>query len=293
MEDLSDTRDRVQAALAGEPGIVVGLSFVPLEALEGLRWGGRGRAGVLAAACERLCADFAFVPAEEPWAEEAVDHLATVGTEAFWVVPGPFGLVADREGWAETIRDTLASAGDVATLMDAEMSKLLERVRRGARLGVSAIVIAEDLAGTDGLLVAPDYALDEIVTRASRLVEVAAEGMVPAVFHSDGDIRSMLAAIRRSGFAGVHVGGAAPEVFGRVYEAACDEGLSVVGGLTTADMRSGGPVAIDAGSRAGELAIGRGLLVSDDGGITTSEEVGALVTAIEAARDVRGGTGET
>jgi hypothetical protein len=109
---------------------------------------------------------------------------------------------------------------------------------------------------------------------------------MPAILHSDGDIRPLLPAIARAGFAGVHAGGGLGfEAFDRLFWAARDAGLVVVGGLLTGEL--GNAARAEAlGSTIGVLARAGGLLVADDGGITTEREVSGLVTALAAARAV-------
>ncbi|MBN2848449.1 MAG: hypothetical protein JXP72_08390, partial [Coriobacteriia bacterium] len=99
-----------------------------------------------------------------------------------------------------------------------------------------------------------------------------------------GDIRPLLPAIARAGFVAVHAGGGLNvDAFERLFWSARAEGLAVIGGLPTVELRNA--VRAEAlGSRIGVLARAGGLLVSDDGGITTPLEVSALVTALAAAR---------
>jgi hypothetical protein len=109
---------------------------------------------------------------------------------------------------------------------------------------------------------------------------------MPAVFHSDGDVRLLLPAIARAGFVAVHGGGGlGPDAFERLFWTAREEGLAVIGGLLTTELEN--PARAEAlGSRIGVLAQAGGLFVADDGGITTPEEASALVTALAAARDL-------
>ncbi len=282
--DYRSSEARVRAALSGEPLLVAGTTFVPLEAIEGLRWGSRHAPFRLASACENIHADFAFVNASEVWAAEALDRIAECGTATMWVVDGPLGRVAARDGWAPTLRLSASDPMALARAMDSHMSDALEQVRRGVRLKAVAIVIADDLAGAEGPLVSPDYALEEVLPRCAKLVEEAALGAVPSVFHSDGDIRSLLAGIAKSGFIAVHPGGLTAAHFESVLTAAKRARLQVLGGIEGEALRAGLPAAVAAGTRAAVLAQAGGLLLSDDGGISTPEELAALVEAFAAAR---------
>ncbi len=278
-----DTPD-VLTILGGATGIVAGMSMVPSSALAELEGGAQSAPALAVAACSRLAPDFLFVPAWEPWADEASDRVASCGTDVFWVVPGPFGVVAERDGWSETLHRTLSDTEGLRTDLTAALPALVEHVRRGARLDVKAVVVADDLAGSSGMLVSPDFALDVLLPLLGQLADAAAEQAIPAVLHSDGDTRVLLHAVRRFGFAGVHPGGLTVDEFEKFFDSARREGLGVLGGIDGESLRSGTPSAIAAGERVAVLALRGGLLLCDDGGITTGSEVSALMSAINAAR---------
>lgn len=277
--------ERLRAALGGEPLIVAGFSFVPTEAFDALRWESRRAPALVAAACSRMQPDFAFIPSGEVWAAEAVDRIGECGVASVWAVDGPFGRVAGRDGWSATLRDTVAAPTELSSALHSVMPAALEDIRRGIRLGAAAIVVADDLAGADGLLMPPDFVLDDLMPRYSELAEEAALGAVPTIFHSDGDIRPFLPALRRAGFAAVHPGGLAQHAFDALLEAAraCD--LAVLGGLAGETLERGGPAVLKMALRAAATAAAGGLLVADDGGIVTGDQVGWLVTAMQAVRD--------
>ncbi|MHB9004120.1 MAG: hypothetical protein ACYC6C_08645 [Coriobacteriia bacterium] len=258
---------------------------MPAEAFEGLRLESRRAPALVAAACSRMQPDFAFVSASEVWAAEAVDKIGECGVAAVWAVGGPFGRVAAREGWSETLRDTAARPSELSGKLYAEMPVILEEIRRGVRLGVAAIAIADDLAGSQGPLMPPDFILDELMPKYSAFAEEAALGAVPSVFHSDGDMRPFVPALRRAGFWAVHSGGLAPEAFEALLELARGHELRVIGGLSSATLDAGGPQVMKRAMRVAAMAADGGLLVADDGGIVNSEQVAWLVTALQTVRD--------
>lgn len=275
---------RVREALAGAPVVTAGMTFVPEDALSGLKWGGRARPALLAAACSRLEPDFAFVTADRVWADEAVDRLLECGVAPLWAVSGPLGRLAAATSWQDVIKRSVRAPRELAQDMDAVMHGALEQVRRGVRLDVTAVVVADDVAGAAGPLVAPDFVLDEVLPRCAALAEEAVAHAVFAAFHSDGDLRPFLAAIARAGFAAVHPGGLTSPAFEELLMAARVAGLAVIGGISGDALREGGPRLVREATQAGIFARAGGLLVADDGGITTSAEVASLVEAIAAAR---------
>lgn len=238
----------------------------------------------LVSACGVLGASFAFVPPGAPWAAEAVAMLLDVDIAPFWVVDGPLWPVVREEGELQGLRATLTEPERVGESIEAKLDGVLQQLADGARLGVRAIVLAEDLAGTSGPLIAPDFAIGELLPRYTRLVQAAGALGLPCVLHSDGDIRPLLPAIARSGFVAVHAGGGLDfERFDRLFWAARGEGLAVIGGLLTGEL--GNPARAEAvGSTIGVVAQAGGLLVADDGGITTRAEVQNLRVALRAAR---------
>lgn len=266
-----------------------GLSFVPSEALGLLAGGERSPGCALAAAARELKASFVFVPADAPWAAEACVALRQADAAVFWAVDGPLWPVIESYGMQEGLRATLLAPDEVAARLDERLAELPPIIARGAELGASALVLAEDLAGSEGPLVAPDFAIDVLVPRFRGVVDAAADAGLPAVLHTDGDVRPLLAAIVRAGFSGVHAGGGLDaDGFERLFWAARRAGLAVLGGLQTAELSQGLPLAAALGSRLGVLARAGGLLLADDGGLTETAQLDALAVAIVAARRATG-----
>ncbi|MBN1193267.1 MAG: hypothetical protein JXA36_06230 [Coriobacteriia bacterium] len=271
--------------LSGTP-FPFGLTFVPPEALGAVAGEAVDPVSVLVGACSVFGASFVFVPAEAPWAEQAVPALASEDVAPLWAVSGPLWPVIEKRGVLDGLRDTLTHPGEIGAELEESIEALLAEVDRGVRCGARGIVLAEDLAGTAGPLIAPDFAIAELLPLYGRIVQQAESLTVPAVFHSDGDIRSILPAIRRAGFVGVHAGGGLSfAAFERLYSAAREADLAVIGGMVTAEL--GDPFSAESlGNAVGVLAGAGGLLVADDGGISTGGEVAGLATALEAARSV-------
>jgi hypothetical protein len=279
------TLDRVRAALtgaAGEP--CVGITFLAEEAIRALAWGTRAGSPLVTAACSRLTPDFAFVESWGADAAAACQEIAGCGTVPFWVVRGPLDAVASERGWSETLAHTVREPDTLVPLLDDAVEAARVAINAAATCGAGAIVVADDLAGADGPLVAPDFALAELLPRLGRIASAAAAAGLPAIWHSDGDSRAFLAAAAREGFSGVHPGGLGPEPFRRLFSQARQEGLVVLGGLPGWALRAGVPSALRAATGASLIARSGGLLVSDDGGVSTGEELGALIAALQAVR---------
>ena len=267
-----------------------GLTFVAPEVLGTLVPDASAPVERLVGACRELDAAFAFVRSWEPWADEAAVALRDAGVGVFWAVEGPLWPVLEVRGLQEGLRATLTHPEDVARDMHDGVERVIAEVHRGLVQGVSAILVAEDLAGSEGPLVAPDFAIDVLVPMLAQVVGIADGYGAPTVLHSDGELRWLLPAVKRAGFAGVHTGGGLSfEGFERIFWAAHAAELGVVGGLQSTELSGGFARAEVLGSRVGLLARAGGLLVADDGGITTPAEVLALAQALKAARGAVGG----
>jgi uroporphyrinogen decarboxylase len=199
-----------------------------------------------------------------------------------WTVSGVLGRVGERVGWLEALRMTVAEPGALAVHIGEVLHDALDEVRRGLVEGADAILIADDLAGAMGPLISPDFALDALVPCYRSLAREATDHDVPAIFHSDGDIRTMLPALRRAGFSAAHLAGLSGAAFVTSHAVARSVGLVVLGGVEVAALGLG---ARRLGAHAGLIALSVGMLVCDDGGIASAEEVAAYASALDAARE--------
>ena len=279
------TRASALATLSGDrAGFASGITWLPGEALEALSAGtaADGAADALASLALALRLDFAFVPAHEPWAAEAVERLRDADVASVWSVAGVLGRVGERVGWTDMLRMTVAEPGALAVYIGEVLHDALGEVREGVSQRPDALLVADDLAGATGPLVSPDFALDALMPCYRSLVREVQEHDLPAIFHSDGDIRALMGALARVGFSAVHLAGLAENPFAVSFAAAREVGLVVLGGVEAAALMSG---ARRIGAPAGALARSGGLLVCDDGGITSAEEVAALAGALEAAHE--------
>jgi Uroporphyrinogen decarboxylase (URO-D) len=275
----------VPSAIIGErSGFLSGVSWLSAETLETLAFGtdAIGPADSLATIASALQLDFAFVPGHEPWAPEAVRELHERGVAAVWAVSGVLGRAAECVGWTEALRMTAAEPGALAAVLGEALHGALDEARTGRSARADVLLVADDLAGATGPLVSPDFALDALLPCYRGLAREAAEHDVPAIFHSDGDIRALFPALARGGFSAVHLAGLSPVAFLASYTAARLAGLVVVGGVESAALMSG---ARRLGAHAGSVALSGGMLVCDDGGITSAEEVAAYASALDAARE--------
>ena len=260
----------------------VGVTWLPDDALDALFWGkASSPAEALGALAENVPLDFAFVPAEAPWAEDGVAAVREAGALPVWAIAGPLGRVENKLGALETLRMSAAEPAGLAAIIDRELHAALDEVRRGRDLGVRALVVADDLAGDEGPLVSPDYVLEALVPCYRRVAQQAWEFEIVPMFHSDGDVRALVPALARAGYAALHAGGLTAARLAAIAEASWANGLVTVGGLHAGNLLS---ATRDEAASAVSLSRRGAVIISDDGGIVSAEELAAFVTAARAVR---------
>jgi len=282
--------DALAALNASNDGFACGAAWLPADLLDAVA----EQAGpmtmspalALAAIASSVPVDLAFVGADGLQACDAVIALQAADIAAVWSVDGVFSRVAGTIGWVEALSMTVAEPGALAVRLDEALHEALQEVRSAFECGADAVLIADDLAGPAGPLLAPDYALDALLPCYHRLALEADAGGLPALFHSDGDVRMLLPALARAGFSAVHLAGVGADAFALSAAAARRAGLVAMGGVSAARLPDGGE---EMGERAGHLAATLGgVIVADDGGITTLEQLTAFGVAIASARESYG-----
>jgi uroporphyrinogen decarboxylase len=242
-----------------------------------------GPARALVRACERERLDFAFVPSWEPWALEAADLLGRCGVAVAWVVPGVLWPTLEVAGIPEGLRLVATDAEASARLMDDAVACAVPAAQAGIAAGAAALVVADDLAGSEGPLVDPTFLRSAVFARLTLIAGLAASAGIPAILHSDGDVRALMPDALAAGFAALHgdAGGGAgiPEALAAARAA----GLVFVGGIPTAALASA-EEAVSAGECVCESALEGGMIVADDGGLTTRQQVTSLLQALRSVR---------
>lgn len=274
----------MRLAIARDSGVLcAGVTFLPADAMASfVRDVGEG--SLLSGACDRLRPDFLFVCSWDADAESVCAEVAACGTVPFWVVRGPLDAIAASRGWSEALAGTVEDSGGIAEQMDRFVDEACSSVAQAAASGAGGVVVAEDIATPTGPLLDPEYAARELMPRLGSIAQAVARVGLVSVWHSDGDVRPLVPYAAAEGFDGLHPGGLDEQTFERVLFEARRARLAVLGGISGHSLRGGGHTAVNAGVAASRLADAGGLLVSDDGGVTTAEELESLACALEAAR---------
>lgn len=263
--------------------IASALTWTTSEALQAFAERDEREPEVLASIARAFRLDLVFIDSEAAWAPDAVRRLHAADVAAAWSISGPLTRVSSIVGWSKTLSAFAVAPTGMAGEIEAAASDVVANVHAGVRHEADVIVIADEVSSQAGWLVPPDFILEVLVPSYAVAVREAASRSIPAVFHSDGDIRALYPALRRVGFAGVHLAPDDPGALPTYAEAARAAGLVGVGGLNAGALRASG--ARRAGESAAALAAGGRLVLADDGGMTGPEEVAAFGAALDVARN--------
>lgn len=276
--------ERFRRAIAGQSVMprVAGVTFVDHRILPGGD-GAADPAEHLAMLCRTERFDFAFVEQRLPWSRAAVGSMAAAGVASAWVVDGVLWPALAANGLPAGLRAVGRAVEEIAPLLDRALERSLAAAAEGIEAGATALVVADDMAGSAGPLVDPVFIGAQVFPRLARIVESARAAGVPAILHCDGDARSLLSYAAGAGFAAIHgdAGGARGLASG--FGAAREAGLTFIGGVPTAEI-SGAADGDSSCWRGLALARGGGLLLADDGGITSAVELESLLTILRALR---------
>jgi hypothetical protein len=250
--------------------------------LPGPSGSGRSAAAALARACADLGLDFCFVPSWAEWAPRAVDELWRAGVAPLWVVPGVVWPSLEVLGVEAGLRASVQRPALLLEAMDAALAGALRAARAGLEAGAHGVVVADDMAGASGPLLSAAFLEEQAFPRLSRVAQLAREAGVPALLHCDGDARALFAAVAAAGLVALHGDLGGPDGIGATMTAARVAGIVLIGGVPSASLSTLAAGAL-AGTLDATLAEGGGLLVSDDGGVASREQVAALFAALGAA----------
>lgn len=208
------------------------------------------------------------------------------------VVDGPWQGLAAALGWSEAfmLLGRSSPPPEAEGLLVLQLDRALTEAREALGAGADGIVMGEDVAYGEGLLLAPPVIRErlwplwrEVVAGCRRERTVRGEPPL-VVFHSDGRIGGLLGEIREAGFDGVH--SLEPEA--GMDAAALTEQyrgqLGLLGGLSLDLLGRGTPEAVAEEARRLARAAARGGLVvgSAAGVIPEGVPVGNLLAAYRA-----------
>lgn len=262
--------DQLLSILSGTSpsGVATALTWVDREALLGVT-GIPAEKDALPAFASLLGVDGALVDGSASWARDAADGLRSQGRACLWAVDGIVCRIARSRGWPETLR-LCVDAAAWAPAVEAATMEAVNDVESAVSAGADAIVVADDLAG-DEWLITPESA-STVAEAYSALVE-SWRGLGPAVFHSDGDISTLMPALSAAGFSAIHFGLLDELALASAFRSSWRAGLCPVGGISAT---SSGAARL---TRLARLSQEGPCVLSDDGGTCSEEDAARLAQA--------------
>ena len=159
----------------------------------------------LAAALEQLQADLAVLPLTPRTGRPATNWQEWRQSEIFLFgsFQGPVTFFSERLGWHAFSRLIIKQPVETRTLLQQYLSAAAEQAIAALQAGCDGIVVFDDLAGDKGLLINPKFFSDSYFPLLQQVLGRLDCAHVPVVFHSDGNIVSLVPALREAGFWGI------------------------------------------------------------------------------------------
>lgn len=124
------------------------------------------------------------------------DHCFTYGSHI-----GPFTMGYLAMGFEGFFVSLVERPAFVHKLLEARTQWCLAMFHKVASLGIDVLVLGDDAGHKTGPMISPSMWREFVLPHHRRIVE---EMDVPVIWHSDGDIRSLLPMAVEAGFVGVH-----------------------------------------------------------------------------------------
>jgi len=161
--------------------------------------------------CRELGMDFLSLPIEMPCQrkanyrrfkqDEVEVAVATSGLFTCVVVDGPFQQSAERPGDLSALS---ARREDSSPMRLREMASTIEEtIAASVKRGVSAVVIADDIAYQRSTYASPQTLRERLLPLYSPMVDRIHRGGAYALFHSDGNIAPLIFDLVSCGFDGL------------------------------------------------------------------------------------------
>lgn len=124
------------------------------------------------------------------------DHCLIYGTHI-----GPFTAAYMAMGFERFFVRIMDDPAFVHRLLENRTEWCITQYQKACSLGAEVLVLGDDVAYRDGLMISPRMCREFIYPYHRHIVEALG---VPVIWHSDGDIRPLLPMAIEAGFVGVH-----------------------------------------------------------------------------------------
>ena len=124
------------------------------------------------------------------------DHCLIYGTHI-----GPFTAAYMAMGFERLFMELIDNPAFIHQVLENRTAWCIAQYQRAQSLGAELLVLGDDVAARGGPMIAPRMCREFILPYHRRIVEALD---VPVIWHSDGDIRTLLPMAIEAGFVGVH-----------------------------------------------------------------------------------------
>ncbi|MDF2569491.1 MAG: Uroporphyrinogen-III decarboxylase [Sporomusa sp.] len=159
----------------------------------------------LGEAVDRLQADMVVLPlvtrpqqSDTNWKEWATGDVFLFGS-----LQGPVTLFSEQLGWHAFSRLIIKQPGEAQSLIERYFADTVEQASAALDKGCEGIVVFDDLAGDKGLLINPKFLQNVYFPLLKKALERLGANKVPVIFHSDGNVLSLVPSLRETGFWGI------------------------------------------------------------------------------------------
>lgn len=228
---------------------------------------------------------FVFVESDNFISTNINHRLNKRGISAYVSVSAPLGIVTRKYGWVDALKMTERRKDYQVFEEAAHLVK--KTIDQAVLAGADAIVICDDLCGANSPLVHPLFVIGELVPLYTQIADKIKAAGIPAIFHSDGDIREYYPALYDAGFDAVHVAHPSYETTLLMAQAALDRGLSVLGGIVTAHLLER-PLEEQVQQAKAFMQLEKthgskhSILLCDDGGLQSKEETARVIEIVRS-----------
>jgi uroporphyrinogen-III decarboxylase len=119
-------------------------------------------------------------------------------------VNGPVSRLIETHGFKKAMLSTRNDPALFSNIATALTEEIKEKAALARANGFSAIVLADDIAGNNGLLFSLRYFTDAVLPVYSRLAAIIKEAGLYTFIHSDGDMRKVIDLIAGAGYDCIH-----------------------------------------------------------------------------------------
>jgi hypothetical protein len=236
--------------------------------------------------CREMGMDFLSLPIEMPRQtqanckrfnlDEVGEAVSASGLFTCVVIDGPFQRSAERPGDLSVLSARCEDSG--STRLREMSSDVEETIAACVKRGANAVVIADDIAYQRSTYASPQTLRERLLPLYSRMADRIHGGGAYALFHSDGNIASLIPDLISSGFDGL--AGCEPECLDlSLLKRLHGSQITLMTGIRAELLEPASPTAAQRKCLLGELGAlvrGGGFVLCSACGVSSREAVDSL-----------------